>query len=211
MKTQFEKNAGISLVVGSALMMLTMILHPAGGDLPHLIKIQKIIIVSHSLAILSIPFSFIGFLGLTRRIGAENFFSITAFSFMAFGLAAAMGAAATNGLALPFFVEDYQDAPPEMLATTNAMVRYNFALNHAFDYILLGAMFSSILFWSIAMLSTKTFTRWVAYLGVGLTLAGGLVLLTGYNFVSLAGFRVFVFGSVGWIVSVGILMIRSGT
>lgn len=208
MKTQFEKNAGISLVVGATLMVLTMILHPVGGNLAHLVKIQKIIIISHSLALLSIPFSFIGFLGLTRRIGTDNFFSLTAFSILSFGLVAAMGAAATNGLALPFFVEDYQDASPEMFATVNAIVRYNFALNQAFDYILLGAMFLAILFWSVAMLLTQTFTRWVAYLGVALTLTGGLVRLAGYDFVSLSGFRVFVLGSVVWIILVGILMIR---
>lgn len=192
-------------------MVLTMILHPVGGDLPHLVKMQKIIIISHSLALLSIPFSFIGFLGLTRRIGTENFFSLTALSILSFGLVAAMGAAATNGLALPFFVKDYQDASPEMFATVNAIVRYNFSLNQAFGFILLGAMFLAILFWSVAMLSTKAFTPWIAYFGVILTLTGGLLLLAGYDFVSLPGFRVFVLSSVVWIVFVGFQMIRGRT
>jgi hypothetical protein len=208
MKPQFEKNAGISLVVGATLMVLTMILHPAGGDLAHLGKIQKIIIISHSLALLSIPFSFIGALGITRRIGTENFFSLTALSILSFGLVAAMGAAATNGLALPFFVEDYQDAPPAMFPTVNAILRYNFALNQAFDYMLIGAMFLAILFWSFAMLDTKTFNPWIAYLGLMLTLLGGLTLLVGHDFTSLSGFRVFILGSVVWIINVGLFMIR---
>ncbi|MPR34860.1 hypothetical protein [Salmonirosea aquatica] len=211
MSHRFEKNAGIALLAGSFLMIATMILHPAGGDLKHLIKIQKIIIVSHSLALLSIPFSFVGFLGLTRRLGTEHFLSLTAFSVMSFGLVAALGAAATNGLALPFFLQDYQEASPETLATVKIMVRYNFALNHAFDYILLGAMWLAILFWSVTALLTSKLHQAIGYLGLSLTLVAGILITAGYDFVSLQGFRLFVLGSVVWIALVGVAMIRSRT
>jgi hypothetical protein len=209
MNTRSGKNAGIALLVGSFLMTATMILHPAGGDLQHLIKIQRIIMASHALAILSLPFSFVGFLGLTRKLGTENFFSFMAFSCMAFGLVAAMGAAATNGLALPLFLQHYQDASPETLATVKIIVRYNFSLNHAFDYILLGALLLSILFWSIAALLTRKLHPWIGYLGLGLTLTAGIALAVGYDFVSLYGFRLFVLGSVLWIGWVGVAMLRS--
>lgn len=207
--TRSEKNAGIALLAGSFLMIATMILHPAGGDIQHLIKIQRIIIVSHALAILSIPFSFVGFLGLTRKLGTENFFSLTAFCCMGFALVATMGAAATNGLALPFFLQGYQEASPKTLATVKIMVRYNFALNHAFDYILLGALLLAILLWSIAALLTRKLHSWIGYLGLGLTLVAGIALTAGYDFVSLYGFRIFVLGSMLWIGWVGVAMLRS--
>lgn len=210
MSTRYEKNAGIALLSGSFLMVATMVLHPAGGNVEHLIKIQSIIITSHSLAILSLPCSFLGFLGLTRRLGVENFFSQMALCCMAFGLVAALGAAATNGLALPFFLQDYQEATPETSATVKTMIRYNFALNHAFDCILLGAMSLAILLWSVAALLTRKMHPGIGYLGLTLTLVAGVSWVAGYDFVSLHGFRLFVLGSVVWIGLVGIAMLRPG-
>lgn len=206
MRTTFEKNTGISLIVGSVLMIVTLILHPAGGSLEHLIRIQKIIIISHSIAILSIPFSFIGFLGLTRRLGTENFFSIVAFSIMSFGLVAVMGAAATNGLALPIFVQHYEGASTETIEAIRPVMRYNFALNHAFDYIFMGAMCLAIFFWSIAIFRTGRFPQWLGYFGVILSGTAGLLLFSGFDFVGLQGFRIFIFGSVVWIILAGVLL-----
>ena len=59
-----EKNAGISLIVFTVLIFFTMVLHPAGGSFEHLLKITSLIVVTHAVAIASIPFAVIGFWGV---------------------------------------------------------------------------------------------------------------------------------------------------
>src|ERR1700754_2334436 len=72
MNNTFEKQAGISLFIFTILLVFTMMLHPAGGSIRHLIRITPVIVITHSVAILALPFGCMGFLGLTRKIGIEN-------------------------------------------------------------------------------------------------------------------------------------------
>lgn len=166
----------------------------------------RILILSYSLAILAIPFIFVGLLPETRRIGTDNFSSQIALSIMTFGLVAVMAAAATNGLGLPLFVQHYEGASPETIGSIEPLLRYNFALNHAFDYIFMGAMCLAILFWSTDIVRTGKFPSWLGYLGLGSSVGGGAMLLSGFDFVGLHGFRLFIFGSVIWIVLAGIVL-----
>lgn len=208
---QFEKNAGYSLFIGSLLIVATMVLHPAGGSIEHILKVKTMIIVTHSIAILSMPFCMIGFWGFTKKLGTENFFSLPAFATAVFGLIAAMGAGMVNGLALPLFLERYKDASAAVLESIKPVVKYGSALNHGFDYIFIGAMCLSILLWSIAVLQTKKVTAWLGYFGIVLTLLAIVLLVTGFVFVNLYGFRVFVFGVAAWIVWVSFVLMRSKT
>ena len=95
MKSSFEKNAGIALILGSIMMVVTMILHPA-GDLEDV----TLIISTHSLAILSIPITLLGFWGLTRYMGTNYFLPMVSFITMALGLFAAMCAAGNKWICL---------------------------------------------------------------------------------------------------------------
>jgi protein-S-isoprenylcysteine O-methyltransferase Ste14 len=63
MNNSFEKKAGIALVVFTILLVFTMVLHPAGGSVEHLISITGIIVTTHAIAILSLPFGWMGFWG----------------------------------------------------------------------------------------------------------------------------------------------------
>jgi len=209
MKTQFEKNAGIALVLCTVLIVLMMVLHPAGGGFEHLLKMTGILIVSHVIAILSVPFASVGFWGLTRRLGVDNFFSISAFAIMLFGLVAVMIAAATNGLVLPVFIEKYRDAPVEVIESIKPFLRYNTAVNRAFDYVYTGAFCLSMLFWSIAILRTKKMAAWLAYLGIGLAIVAAVLFISGIASANLQGFRLFISSIVLWIALVGVVLMRS--
>jgi hypothetical protein len=209
MNANFEKNAGISLVVFTLLMAFTMILHPAGGSFEHLLKIRSMIIITHAIAIVSLPFGFIGFWGLTKRIGTDNFLSATAFSFILFGLMAVMVAAAANGLVMPMFIEKYKDASPEIIASIKPVLKYSLSVNAAFDYIYTGAFCLAILAWSVAILYSKKLPAWVAWLGIALSLAGTAIFISGFSIISLHGFRMFVSGIVLWIAIAGISLIRT--
>ena len=204
-----QKSAGLALILGSFLMIMTMVLHPAGGNFEHLVKIFNIIVISHSLAILSIPFSLIGFRGLQRRLGQAPLLSTSAFAIMVVGLGAGVAAAAINGLALPLFVRRYAEAPEQMMETIRLILNYGSSLNHAFDFILIGAVCLSMLLWSLAILITKDLPSWIGFLGITLSLAAFVMILGGFHFVDLHGFRLFIFGWMVWVLSVGVVMMKS--
>lgn len=54
-------NAGKMLLAGSVGLLVTMFFHPPGGNIEYLIKTSTVIVASHSVAILSIPFFLTGF------------------------------------------------------------------------------------------------------------------------------------------------------
>jgi hypothetical protein len=203
-----QKAAGFALILGSLLLTVTMVLHPTGGNFEHLLKMTKMIVVSHSLAILSIPFCVFGFWGFYKSFRQDQNLSAFSFTVIALGLVAIMLAGALNGLTLPIFINSYKDATPETIEMLKPILRYNMALNHTFDYIFLGAICISVVLWCIAILRTKTYPAWLAYFGIGLTLLFLVGVSFNFNFINLLGFRVFVFALVGWLVAVGVLMIR---
>ncbi|WP_436514669.1 hypothetical protein [Ekhidna sp. To15] len=209
MESNEQKGAGLALIIGSVLMIATMVLHPVGGDFDQLLKIVTIGIISHSLAILSVPFVAYGFFGLTMRLKSSSFLSYTGFSMMLFALVAAMMAAATNGLILTDMVKSYEGASEETIASLKPLFVFMRSFNHAFDYIFMGGVCLSILFWSIAMLKTKSMKSWVGYFGIFLAATSIILFLSGFELLHLAGFRVFIFGNVAWILTVGFYLRNS--
>ncbi len=206
MNALFEKRAGLSLIIFTLLILLTMVLHPAGGNFQHLLKITPMILVTHSAAILSLPFAAIGFWGLTRRIGAEDFLSLTAFAMTSLALVAALLAATTNGLVLPIFIHRYQDATPDSVDTLRPVLTYSYAVNAAFDYVYTGAFCLGILGWSVAILRTKRLPRWIAGWGILVAIAGVTIVCVGASPASQFGFRLFVTGLVSWTIIVGMAL-----
>ena len=203
MKNHLEKSAGVSLIIGSIFMIITMALHPVGGSIEQLIRISTLAIATHTIAIISVPFSLFGFWGLTRRLGTDKALSMAAFITAGIGLGAAILAAAVNGLALPFFIQGYENADTQTHKLIDIVLSYNFSLNHAFDYILIGGICEAFLLWSIVMIKTGTFPKWIAYLGILIGMGYLLMLILGFVLVDLHGFRVFIFGIVIWIIVVG--------
>ena len=205
----FEKKAGLFLIIFTILVVLTMMLHPVGGSVEHIIRITDIIIITHATAIFSLPFGCMGFWGLTKRIGANRAGSVLAFIMSAFGLVAIMLAAATNGLVLPLFLQQYKDADAGTLSTLKPVLRYSYAFNHALDYIYTGAFCVAILCWSIALLLTKKMAAWIGWLGIAVTLSVTTAVFTSEVAVnSLLGLRLFTTGMVIWILLVGIILYR---
>ena len=203
MDIQFERKAGIMLIVGSVLMIVTMILHPAGD-----MEDRSLIIGTHVLALLSIPISLVGFWGVTRRICTNSIFSLSAFITMSIGLFAAMCAAAISGLAYPMF-RDYYLANSTSEIDIDVVLTYSFALNQAMALIYVGAMCVAMLLWSVAILQTIKLPKWLAYFGILLSAGYVILLVFGVNLTDLDGFRLFIFGSVTWVITAGYLLAKS--
>lgn len=204
-----SKNAGIALLIGSFLLTVTMVLHPAGGNFEQLLKATTMIVISHAVAIAAMPVCYIGFKGLHQKLGNERLLSQLAMAFCMFGLIAGMLAGAVNGLALPVFINRFADADAATIETLKPVLKYGMSLNHAFDYILIGMFCLGVLLWSIEIIKAKKLPVWLGYFGIVLTLAAVVMLISGFVFVNLHGFRVFVFGLVAWIVWAAISLVKT--
>lgn len=208
MSMTIERSAGIALLIGALLMLSTMALHPQGGSMKHLIETSRIIVISHSLALLAIPLLGVGFWGLLKRMGVDQFLPLLSFAMMTTGLIAGMLAATINGLALPIFIQNVQHSTTDVVSSVKPILSNNIALNQAFDYVFLAAVSLSVLFWSIAILTLEKLSSWIGYLGLILSISALTMLISGFVFVNLHGFRLFIFSNVLWIILVGASLVR---
>lgn len=200
-----DKKSGISLIIFIVLLVFTMVMHPAGGSVEHIIRISRLIIITHTIAIVSIPFGWIGFQGLTRRIGTDQFGSVLALALMSLGMIAVLLAAATNGLVLPLFLQDYKDAGT---ANISAILDYSLAVNHAFDFIYTGAFCLAIGCWSINILLNRDLPAWIGWLGVATVIGAAIAFTSGLAVNSLNGFRIFVAALVVWMLAAAIMLLK---
>lgn len=203
MNNAMDKNAGIALTIFAVLLLFTMVLHPAGGSIAHLVDITPMIVVTHAVALLALPFGWAGFWGLTQKLGMDRFGSLLAFATASLGLVAVMLAATINGIVLPIYVHPYKDAAPEAVAAIKPILQYGFALNHAFDYIYTVAFCLAILGWSVEVLLTRRMARWIGWFGIVLSVATGTIFIGGLAVNSLKGFHLFAGSIIIWILVIG--------
>ena len=197
-----NKISGISLMLGAFLMTVTMVLHPAGGDNAHIVKMATMFMVVHGIAIFAAPFTAFGFFGLSQTWAKKSQWSYLAFGFACLSLIAAVFAAMINGVILPNFLKagvekGFSDE------TIQAFRTFIFRFNAACDYVLMGGLIIAIFIWSLLLLRSEGKEKWMAYFGLILVLLSLIFLISGFNFLSVFGFRIFVFSFVVWIMVAG--------
>lgn len=207
MEPSFKRSSGISLLLGCVLLILTMVLHPMGGSIEHILKIKKVIMFSHSIALSCLPFIGFGFWGLSTLLQTKSRLSFLSFFVICMALIAAMIAGTINGLTLPLFVSETSavNTDPSVIKAITTYGRY---MNIPMDYIFITAISFSIALWSLLIIRSTVFPKWVGYYGLLLVIAGLAAIMLQFNFINLFGFRIFIFGLVGWIIAVGVLLIR---
>lgn len=209
MEKHFYKSSGISLITGSLLIIVTMVLHPAGGSIEYLLKTSKSITATHALAIFSLPLLLFGFYGLTHKLLDKWKFAKLALFIMGFGLIAAMFAALINGLTLPYFLGTYKKSIAENAATLKLITSYGFAINKPLDYLFIVATCMAISIYSFLIVSSNKLPKWIGYVGISLIIFAIVGLLIGFVFTNLIGFQVFIFGIATWFLATGISLIKS--
>lgn len=209
MEKHFYKSSGISLITGSALIIATMVLHPAGGSIEHIIKSTKSITATHALAIFSLPILYFGFYGLTNKLIDKWKFAKLALIFIGFGLIAAMFAALINGLTLPFFLGKYENNIAENESTLKLITSYGFSINKSLDYIFIVATCLTVFIYSVLIISSKILPKWIGYFGISLITLAVIGLLSSFTFTNLIGFQVFIFGIATWFLATGISLFKS--
>jgi hypothetical protein len=208
MKTNFQKLAGYCLVIGSILMVLTMVLHPSGGNLEHIIKISKVLIISHSIAIFSIPFIAFGFYGVSETLRTNSKISYLGFTFVGFSLVAVMLAGSINGLILPMYVSKFHSETVQNLETIKLIINYGSKFNKAMDFIFIVGYSIAMFIWSVVIIQTSKQPRWLGFYGFILLAFVIIGFLIEFDFISVWGFRIYIFGIVSWIILAGFFMIK---
>lgn len=209
MDIPFYKSSGLSLTIGSFLAISTMVLHPAGGSLEHLIQITTPLKFTHGLALCCLPFILFGFYGLSHRLLDFWKMSYLALVIISFGLFAAMLAALLNGLALPFFLESYAGNMEQERSIVVATLNYGFAINKALDFVFIVSLCCALGIYSIHVIRSKRLSIGLGYLGMAILLFAVLGSLTNFTFTNLMGFRVFVFSVALWMAYAGIALLTS--
>ncbi len=209
MKKRRYKSSGISLVFGAIIIVITMALHPSGGSIDHLSRISKLIIVTHGLAIFSLPFIYFGFEGLSMKIMDNWCISKFAFTILRFGLMAIMLAAVINGLVLPNFLAASTTSISGNQTTINFILEYGFALNEALDYVFIVSCCLAIGIFSILIIKNGHLPLWLGLFGVLMVISALVGGLTGVAYTSLIGFRIITFGLASWMVLVGIILTKT--
>ena len=204
------KGAGIALIISALMITVTMVLHPVGGSIEHLRKISGMIVMTHSLALLSIPPMALGGWWVTKNLDPGTPLGLLAFVTFCTGLVAVMIAGAVNGLVVPLFLSRHPNIQPDELPNIQLILQYGFSINRAMDYIFIVGCCISLTMWSLMILRKKgvTFPTWLGYLGVLLCLTGVGSLALKAELTSLMGFRVVIGGLVGWIVLAGYFLYR---
>jgi hypothetical protein len=205
MEPQFRKTAALCLLIGSVLATITMILHPSGGSMEHINHTKNVIVFSHSLAIFCFPFIAFGTWGLSVLLQTPSRIAMLPFFVFCIGLIAAMIAASINGIVLPYFVERYYTKGVDE-AVLKAILGYGRYFNAAMDYIFIAACAFAVGVWSIIIVMKAQLPKWIGYYGFVIIAFGLIGVFTNFNFISVFGFRIFIFGLVSWLVLVGVVM-----
>ncbi|TDE13234.1 MULTISPECIES: hypothetical protein [Dyadobacter] len=209
MHKSFTKVSGVSLCFGSLISVITMVLHPAGGSVEHIIRIQHVLIFSHALGIACLPFMGFGAWSLSCLLQTDSKISLLSLFVFCLGLVAAMIAAAVNGLILPQFLSDLTARPVDK-SIVNSIVRYGHHINVSMANIFISATCISILIWCLLIIQTQRLPKAAGYLGLSLLGFGLICILSKANFTDLYGFRIFVAGLATWLTTTGIRMIMKG-
>ncbi|RWU10814.1 hypothetical protein [Pedobacter chitinilyticus] len=207
MATFSNKLTGISLLLGAAMSVLTVVLHPLGGDMAHLVKIKFVLIFSHTIAIACAPLIGFGLWGLSKLLTDRNRTSILALFIALWGLGAASLAGTLNGLVLPQFATAYvgSDVDATLL---DAILDYARYFNKSLAYVFMASIVVSILLWSLLMTYQKGLCKWLGYYGLLVFAIGAAALFSNTDMVSVGLFGVFIFVMASWLIVAGVLLIK---
>ena len=201
---------GSALIAGALAGMVTMLLHPTGNqllsDVQHMAPLG---VAVHALALVGLPVSFFGAIGLSRLLGTSGNAALA--GLVAYGMAqlAVMIAAVASGLLAPALAG-------QMVSTTGAehdiaaaLFHYTGAINQAFAKVFVVASSAAILLWSATILAHGRLARGAGVLGAIVGALALFAVVVGHLRLDVHGFGAVVLCQGIWMITVGVLLARS--
>ncbi|MES3016785.1 MAG: hypothetical protein V4721_03355 [Bacteroidota bacterium] len=208
MENQFKKSSGISLLIGGVLATITMALHPVGGSLAEIADRKGTFMITHSLALISIPFIAFGFWGLATALLTKSRISFLSFTISCFALVAVMAAGTLNGFVLPMFASNYSGSTLDA-SVVQAVRDYGWLLGSSMDYIFITGLSLSMVIWSGIMITTSKLSKLLGYYGLLIAVVTVFGFQMKFNFTTDFGFGIFIFTLVSWLIVAAILLISA--
>jgi hypothetical protein len=200
-----QKSGGAAWIAGSVMMLVTMSLHPTGHDLATAATFEHgafMARATHALALLSLPFSFLGALALMRRLGTPA--STLGTVFFGHALAAVMLAAIASGFVAPELFAARLASEGTTRDGFGLLLHYNSELNQACAKVYVLGSALALFSWSFAVLRTRFFAAALGWSGVLLAGACALALVSGHLRLDVHGFGAVVLGQAVWMISAGV-------
>ncbi len=204
---------GTALILGSVGTMVTMALHPTGHDLAapeHFERVALLAKVVHSLAIASVPVTFLGVLALARRLDGPDRSAIA--GLVVFGLAAfsVVVAAVVSGFVTPELMRGHLDADAATKEQLHRVLDLAHELNQGFARVYVVASSAAIALWSVAILRGRGLAKGLGVYGLVLGVAATLGIVSGHLRLDVHGFGAVVLGQAVWWITAGVLLRRAG-
>jgi hypothetical protein len=204
-----DRRGGISLIAGSAVMLVVMMFHPTGHSLSHAGESFRAVAMLnravHLTAILTMPLFFFGAVILTRRLVVRGWTAGLALIFYGFALIAGSLAATMSGLIAPETIARAAAATtPDAEKLWNTLLRYTGLLNQGFTQIFVIGAATAILLWSLA-LGGEPGLKWYGILS---SLATVLVVAAGLLKLDVHGFGLVMIVQAVWLCVAGVRLMR---
>ena len=209
-----NRSGGIALIFGAISGIITMILHPVSGGGGHVITpaqfetLAALMTGVHVLAIIGIPFLFLGALALSRHLEMGGRLALVGLVIYSLGLVAVMIAPAMSGLVGTQILRKTVAHGPDS-DQWRLLMEYNFLINQAFAKIFVVASCTAIGVWSFLMVRGRALPIGLGIYGLLLAPAMIIAMLSGALSLDAHGFGLVVFSQAIWLIIAGIFLIRT--
>ena len=194
-----ERRAAVALLIGVALPLLIMGMHPTGGDITR--GGARLVLINHwvhGVALAAQPVVFLGLLGLWRSLRSDV--ATAALVLYGFGIVAILSAATLSGFVAPDVVTD------------RVLLGYTGQLNQGFAKVSVAAIGASLILWGAALwpIGGRGFALLPAAAGVIIGAVLALGVLTGWLHLTARGIVIVTLLQGIWILLVVWHLLRGG-
>jgi hypothetical protein len=207
-----DRTAALAIIIGSVAGLVTMALHPTGGDVARnaLGGTPNILAGAvHWLGLLAQALVLAGTLALTLRLRVRRDVAVGGYVFFALASVAVTVAAVASGIVAPGVLRGLGEADGTQRALMMSALAYTRLLNRAFAAVYVVCSGVAILLWSGAILAGRELTRALAVCGVVLGTALVLGLASGHLRLGVHDFGVIVLSIGGWLSWAAVQLWRS--
>jgi hypothetical protein len=202
--------SGVLLIVASLLGMLVMLHHPVGHDILEGGNFERMAGLNqllHGIAIASIPMTFLGLMGMWRRLAPSDL-ATAGLVVWAFGGLAVLIAAAASGFVATDVMKEMNGAEGAMRDTYRLFADYTHSWNQAFAKVDVVATSVALLLFAFSIEKTKRFNRLVGLLGLVIGGATLLAFFGGKLKLNVIGFGFVIFAQAAWLIAVAAVLMR---
>lgn len=202
---------GAALIGGSAAAVLTMMLHPSGGDparyaeaIAERIPLSR---AAHGLGVAGELLLVAGLAGFSQRLGLHRAAALAGLVFYAFAAAAGVIAMTLSGFVSGEVIGAYREAAPTDQGGLRLLFFYGGWLTGAFTGVFVAASGAALIAWSLGLLAARQLSA-LAWAGLLIGLGEIAALAAGVSMFNLHGLGMLVLFQALWSAGLGVVLLR---